>query len=60
MVIDACGIVRLIVEQHRPEWNLRDIYIGMMQLMVIQLISLILILTFPQIALWLPEQIYGK
>ena len=43
-----------------PEWNPRNIYIGMRQLMVIQLISLILLLTFPQIALWLPKHIYGK
>ncbi len=43
-----------------PEWDLKDIYIGMMQFMVIQLIGLILIFNFPQIALWLPEHIYGK
>ena len=43
-----------------PEWDLKDIYIGMMQFMVIQLIGLILIMVFPQIALWLPTQIYGK
>jgi len=43
-----------------PEWDLRDIYIGMMQFMVIQLIGLLLILIFPQIALWLPEYIYGS
>ncbi len=42
-----------------PEWDLKDIYIGMMQFMVIQAIGLILILIFPQIALWLPEVIYG-
>ncbi len=42
-----------------PEWDLGDIYIGMMQFMVIQLIGLILILSFPQIALWLPTYIYG-
>ncbi len=41
-----------------PEWDLRDIYIGMMQFMVIQLIGLILILVFPQIALWLPSVMY--
>ena len=41
-----------------PEWDLKDIYIGMMQFMVIQLIGLILILIFPQIALWLPEYLY--
>ena len=43
-----------------PEWDLKDIYIGMMQFMVIQLIGLILIMIFPQIALWLPEYIYGN
>ena len=43
-----------------PEWDLKDIYIGMMQFMVIQMIGLILIFAFPQIALWLPEYIYGR
>ena len=42
-----------------PEWELKDIYIGMMQFMVIQLIGLFLVLMFPQIALWLPTYIYG-
>lgn len=40
-----------------PEWDLKDIYIGMMQFMVIQLIGLIIIISIPQIALWLPEYI---
>jgi TRAP-type mannitol/chloroaromatic compound transport system permease large subunit len=35
-----------------PEWDLKDIYGGMMQFMVVQLFGLIII--FPQIALWLP------
>ena len=43
-----------------PEWDLKDIYLGMMQFMVIQLIGLSLILAFPQIALWLPSVIYGN
>jgi TRAP-type mannitol/chloroaromatic compound transport system permease large subunit/TRAP-type mannitol/chloroaromatic compound transport system permease small subunit len=43
-----------------PEWDLKDIYLGMMQFMVIQLIGLILIFMFPQIALWLPNYIYGN
>ncbi len=42
-----------------PDWDLKDIYFGMMQFMVIQLIGLILVFSFPQIALWLPEMIYG-
>jgi TRAP-type mannitol/chloroaromatic compound transport system permease large subunit len=43
-----------------PEWDLKDIYIGMMQFMVIQVIGLALIILFPQIALWLPHYIYGS
>ena len=42
-----------------PEWDLKDIYIGMMQFMVIQLLGLFAVLTFPQLALWLPSLIYG-
>jgi len=43
-----------------PEWDLKDIYLGMMQFMVIQVIGLLLIIFYPQIALWLPEVIYGN
>ncbi len=37
-----------------PDWKLTDIYAGMMQFMVLQLIGLGLLLAFPQLALWLP------
>ena len=37
-----------------PEWDLKDIYIGMMQFMVLQIIGLILIIVFPKLVLWLP------
>ena len=43
-----------------PEWDLKDIYIGMMQFMVLQIIGLILIIAFPQLVLWLPTLIYGQ
>ena len=43
-----------------PEWDLKDIYIGMMQFMVIQLFGLALIMVFPQIVLWLPGYMYGE
>ena len=43
-----------------PEWDLKDIYFGMMQFMVLQVIGLILIVIFPQIALWLPTVLYGN
>ena len=42
-----------------PQWELTDIYKGMMQFMVLQVIGLILIIVFPQIALWLPSVMYG-
>ena len=38
-----------------PNWDLKDIYLGMMQFMVIQVIGLILILVFPGFVLWLPD-----
>jgi TRAP-type mannitol/chloroaromatic compound transport system permease large subunit len=43
-----------------PEWQLGDIYRGMIQFMGLQLLGLVLIIVFPEIALWLPKLIYGK
>jgi len=43
-----------------PEWELGDIYKGMLQFMGLQLLVLLLIIAFPQIALWMPEYLYGK
>jgi tripartite ATP-independent transporter DctM subunit len=43
-----------------PEWQLGDIYRGMIQFMGLQLLGLVLIVVFPEIALWLPQLIYGK
>ncbi|CAJ2377271.1 MAG: hypothetical protein IBGAMO2_630001 [Arenicellales bacterium IbO2] len=43
-----------------PEWDLKDIYAGMLQFMLIQLAGLALIILFPQLALWLPELLYGR
>lgn len=37
-----------------PEWDLKDIYAGMMQFMGLQCIGALLILFFPAIATWLP------
>jgi tripartite ATP-independent transporter DctM subunit len=41
-----------------PKWELSDIYRGMMDYMVLQVIGLILVFFFPQIALWLPNLLY--
>ncbi len=43
-----------------PQWSLSDIYIGMMQFMVIQVMGLLLVLFFPQLALWLPEMLFRQ
>jgi TRAP-type mannitol/chloroaromatic compound transport system permease large subunit len=42
-----------------PDWTLKDIYIGMMQFMGLQMLALFLILLFPAIATWLPSILGG-
>ncbi|MCP4011349.1 MAG: TRAP transporter large permease subunit [Proteobacteria bacterium] len=42
-----------------PDWDLKDIYLGMMQFMLIQLVGLILLFSFPQMVLWLPKVMSG-
>lgn len=37
-----------------PDWDLKDIYVGMMQFMVLQVIGLLAVLMWPELALWLP------
>ncbi len=43
-----------------PEWDLKDIYLGMMQCMFLQVIGLIIIIIFPKIVLGLPTVLYGQ
>lgn len=43
-----------------PEITIRDIYKSVIPFVTIMVISLLLIMVFPQIALWLPETFYGK
>ncbi len=43
-----------------PSWDLKDIYLGMMQFMVLQIIGLIIIILYPKIVLWLPTLLYGQ
>ena len=42
-----------------PKWELKDIYWGMMQFMILQMVGLAIVFFFPQIALWLPEVLFG-
>jgi tripartite ATP-independent transporter DctM subunit len=41
-----------------PQWELRTIYSGMADFMIIQVLVLILLLLFPQIALWFPNLLF--
>jgi tripartite ATP-independent transporter DctM subunit len=41
-----------------PEWELSTIYRGMADFMILQVIGLILLIFFPDIALWLPRLLY--
>ncbi|MDG1737220.1 MAG: TRAP transporter large permease subunit [Paracoccaceae bacterium] len=42
-----------------PNWDLKDIYLGMMQFMLVQLLGLTLLFLFPQLVLWLPRVMSG-
>ena len=42
------------------EWNLRTIYAGMADFMVIQCICVVLVLAFPSIAMWFPNWLQAR
>jgi tripartite ATP-independent transporter DctM subunit len=41
-----------------PQWELNEIYRGMVDFMVLQIIGLALVFFFPAVALWLPNLLY--
>ncbi len=43
-----------------PSYELWDIYAGMVQFMILQIIGLAIILLFPQTVFWLPALLFGK
>ena len=43
-----------------PEITLADIYRSIIPFVLVMILALTLIMLFPQIALWLPETVYGK
>ena len=56
MAVAARRAIRVLSEGCRAGLGpLKDIYAGMMQFMVLQIVGLLLVLFFPQLALWLPE-----
>jgi TRAP-type mannitol/chloroaromatic compound transport system permease large subunit len=42
-----------------PEITIRDIYASVWPFVGVMVLALIIIMTFPQIALWLPNYVYG-
>jgi TRAP-type mannitol/chloroaromatic compound transport system permease large subunit len=43
-----------------PEISIWDIYRSIVPFVGVMLVALALVMIFPDIALWLPEQVYGK
>ena len=43
-----------------PEVSLSDIYRSIIPFVLVMLIGLILVMGFPEIAMWLPQTVYGN
>ena len=43
-----------------PEIGIRDIYASILPFVAIMILALVIVMVFPQIALWLPETVYAK
>jgi TRAP-type mannitol/chloroaromatic compound transport system permease large subunit len=43
-----------------PEIGLRDIYRSIVPFVGVMVLALILVMAFPQIAMWLPDYVYNR
>jgi tripartite ATP-independent transporter DctM subunit len=43
-----------------PKWELSQIYRGMFDFMLLQMLGLAIVFFFPETALWLPDKLFGK
>ena len=43
-----------------PEITIYDIYRSIIPFVLVMAVALALVMMFPQVALWLPEYVYGK
>ncbi len=43
-----------------PEITIRDIYRSIIPFVGVMVLALAVVMIFPQIALWLPDYVYGK
>ena len=48
------------LKQVVPQWSLGTIYRGMADFMVLQIIALLLVILFPEIALWFPRWLFDQ
>lgn len=42
-----------------PEWDLKTIYLGMLEFMILQVVALFVVMVFPPIATWFPNWLFG-
>ena len=47
------------LKQVVPQWSLGTIYRGMADFMVIQVLALLVVMLFPEVALWFPRWLFG-
>jgi hypothetical protein len=52
------GVVKRLATTGGPPWSLATIYRGMEDFMVIQVIALLMVILFPEIALWFPRWLF--
>jgi TRAP-type mannitol/chloroaromatic compound transport system permease large subunit len=43
-----------------PEISMRDIYGSITPFVIVMVLALVILMVFPQIALWLPDYVYGR
>jgi TRAP-type mannitol/chloroaromatic compound transport system permease large subunit len=43
-----------------PEIGLRDIYVSIVPFVLVMVVALTVVMVFPEVALWLPDYVYGK
>lgn len=54
------GFSLFVLKGVAPEINMRELYVSVIPFVLIYIVVIILIMLFPQLALWLPEQLLAK
>ena len=53
------GLNLFVINGIAPDITLKQIIYGVMRFIIIMLFSIVLLSVFPQIAMWLPDHMYG-